>query len=55
MIPGEPNVVENPLVISERSRLYSSHDGIFYADPKVETGDYVTAGARVGSDNRLSW
>ena len=39
MMPGEPSVVENPLVISERSRLYSSHDGIFYADPRVETGD----------------
>ena len=49
MIPGEPNVVESPLVISERSRLYSSHDGIFYADPRVETGDYVTAGARLGA------
>ena len=48
MIPGEPNVVENPLVISERSRIYSSHDGIFYADPKVETGDYVTVGTRLG-------
>ena len=48
MIPGEPTPVENPLVISDRSRIYSGHDGIFYADPKVETGDYVTAGARLG-------
>ena len=36
-------------MISERSRLYSSYDGIFYADPKVETGDYVTAGTRLGA------
>ena len=49
MIPGEPSVVENPLVISERSRIYSNHDGIFYADSKVETGDYVTAGTRLGA------
>ena len=49
MIPGEPNVVENPLVISERSRIYSNHDGMFYADSKVETGDYVTAGTRLGA------
>ena len=49
MIPGEPNVVENPLVISERSRIYSNHDGMFYVDSKVETGDYVTAGTRLGA------
>ena len=48
MIPGEPKLAENPLVIRDRSRIYSSHDGIFYADPKVETGDYVTAGPRLG-------
>jgi len=48
MIPGEPKLAENPLVIRDRSRIYSSHDGIFYADPKVETGDYVTAGTRLG-------
>ena len=48
MIPGEPKLAENPLVIRDRSRTYTSHDGIFYADPKVETGDYVTAGTRLG-------
>ena len=48
MIPGEPKLAENPLVIRDRSRIYSNHDGIFYADPKVETGDYVTAGTRLG-------
>jgi predicted deacylase len=48
MISGEPKLAANPLVIGGRSRIYSNHDGMFYPDSKVETGDYVTADTRLG-------
>jgi predicted deacylase len=35
-------------MINDRSRVYSKHDGIFYADPKVQTGDYISAGTPLG-------
>jgi uncharacterized protein len=48
MIAGEVERAVNPLMISEWTRINSNHDGIFYADPKVRTGDYITAGTRLG-------
>lgn len=48
MIAGDPELPVNPLFISDRTRVFSNHDGIFYADSKVKTGNYITAGARLG-------
>lgn len=48
MIEGEPSLPENPLFIADRARVYSEHRGIWYADPLVKTGDYVTQGTRLG-------
>lgn len=48
MISGAPELPINPLLIAERARVYSDHDGIWYADPLVKTGDYVTEGTRLG-------
>lgn len=48
MIPGEPNLPANPLIISDRARVYSDHEGIWYPDPLVKTGDYVTKGTKLG-------
>ena len=48
MIAGEIEPLENPLFIAERARIYSEHEGIWYADPLVRTGDYVTQGTRLG-------
>lgn len=48
MIAGEIEPLENPLFIAERARIYSEHEGIWYADPLVRTGDYVSQGTRLG-------
>jgi len=48
MIEGQPDLPENPLFIADRARIYSEHDGIWYADPLVNTGDYVTQGTKLG-------
>jgi predicted deacylase len=48
MIEGDLNLPEYPLFINDRARVYSSHDGIFYADPKVKTGDYISKGTQLG-------
>jgi len=48
MVEGDLNLPEQPLFINDRARVYSSHDGIFYADPKVKTGDYISKGTRLG-------
>ena len=48
MIEGDLNLPEHPLFIRDRARVYSRHDGIFYADPKVKTGDYISKGTRLG-------
>ena len=39
MIAGDPELPANPLFISDRTRVFSNHDGIFYADSKVKTGN----------------
>jgi len=48
MIAGDPELPANPLFISNRTRVFSNHDGIFYADRKVKTGNYITVGTRLG-------
>lgn len=48
MVQGQPDLPENPLFIADRARIYSEHDGIWYADPLVNTGDYVTQGTKLG-------
>ena len=49
MIIGQPKLPTNPLLINSRTRIYSNHDGIFYADPKISAGDYITAGTSLGT------
>ncbi|MBU14541.1 MAG: succinylglutamate desuccinylase [Gammaproteobacteria bacterium] len=48
MIAGEPDLPPNPLFIRDRARVYSAHDGIWHADELVQSGDYVSAGTRLG-------
>jgi len=48
MIEGELELPESPLIIADRARVYSEHRGIWYADPLVRAGDYVTQGTRLG-------
>lgn len=48
MISGEAESPQNPFFVKNRSRIYSEYDGIWHADPLVQTGDYVTAGTRLG-------
>jgi len=48
MITGDPKLPNNPIFINDRSRVYSNHDGIFYPNPLVKTGDYVSTGTRLG-------
>ncbi|HBW82501.1 MAG TPA: hypothetical protein DEF79_00525, partial [Gammaproteobacteria bacterium] len=35
--------------IAERARVYSDHQGIWYPDELIETGQYVTEGTRLGT------
>ena len=48
MAPGDPTPTENPLFIRERAYATSEHDGVWEPDPRVEAGQYVTKGARLG-------
>lgn len=48
MIEGQPDLPENPLFIASRARVYSEHNGIWYADPLANTGDYVSQGTKLG-------
>ena len=48
MIEGEPNMAANPLVISDRARVYSECEGIWHKVALVKTGDYVTKGTEMG-------
>jgi predicted deacylase len=48
MIEGDPVLPNNPLFINSRGRVYSEHNGIWYPDPLVSTGDYVTEGTILG-------
>jgi predicted deacylase len=46
MLPGTVTPVEHPVWIERVASLTSDHSGIFY--PKVERGDYVEAGGKLG-------
>jgi predicted deacylase len=46
MLPGTVTPVEHPVWIERVATLTSDHSGIFY--PKVERGDYVEAGGKIG-------
>ena len=48
MIAGEPELPANPVFISNRARVYSEYNGIWYPDQLVKTGDYVSEGSRLG-------
>ena len=48
MIAGMPDLPTNPLIITDRARVYSEHAGIWYESPLVKTGDYVTKGTKLG-------
>lgn len=48
MIEGDPVLPNNPLFINSRGRVYSEHNGIWYPDPLVSTGDYITEGTILG-------
>ena len=46
ILPGAVTPVEHPVWIERVATLSSDHAGIFY--PKVERGDYVEAGSKIG-------
>ena len=48
MVAGEPIVPANPLLISDRARVYSEYEGIWHKNMLVQTGDYVTEGTELG-------
>ena len=48
MVTGPSGPPNNPLLIAERARIYSKHQGIWHADALVNTGDYVTQGTKLG-------
>ena len=47
ILPGSASKVEHPVWIEKVVTLSSDHSGIFY--PKVDRGDYVEAGMKIGS------
>ena len=48
MLAGQYEPPHNPLIITDRARIYSEHQGIWHADELVQTGDYVTEGTTLG-------
>lgn len=48
MLTGPLEPSNNPLLVAERARIYSEHQGIWHADALVKTGDYVTQGTKLG-------
>ena len=48
MIPGKARPTDSPLFISNRHRVYSDHDGIWYLDERIEAGQFVVEGAKLG-------
>lgn len=48
MVTGPSGPPNNPLLIAERARIYSKHQGIWHADALINTGDYVTQGTKLG-------
>jgi uncharacterized protein len=52
MLPGQPQVVANPLFIARRSFVSSPHSGIFYST--WHSGEYVKKGMKLGYVTDLS-
>lgn len=49
ILPGDPTPAELPLYISDRARVNSDHDGIWYPSDLIRSGDFVSAGTKLGS------
>ncbi|MEO0365560.1 MAG: M14 family metallopeptidase [Pseudomonadota bacterium] len=49
MIPGESTPTESPMWISERTRVYSDHDGAWHLAPRVRAGQYIQKGSVLGT------
>ncbi|MEM7049114.1 MAG: M14 family metallopeptidase [Acidobacteriota bacterium] len=48
MLAGEPTPTREPLIIHERAYVKSEHDGIWHPDSRIEAGQFVSKGARLG-------
>ena len=48
MLPGQPAPTKSPFFVKERGYAKSQATGIWYPDPRVQPGDYVTEGALLG-------
>ncbi|MGV3585693.1 MAG: succinylglutamate desuccinylase/aspartoacylase family protein [Adhaeribacter sp.] len=46
ILEGQPNLVQNPVIIAKRTSVPSEHTGIFYSD--LTSGDYVKKGMKLG-------
>ncbi len=46
ILEGQPNTVQNPVIIAKRTTVNSDHTGIFYSD--LTSGDYVKKGMKLG-------
>lgn len=46
ILPGNPAMVENPVIIGRRTSVSSPHTGFFYSD--LTSGDYVKQGMKLG-------
>ena len=46
---GEPTPARAPLMISERARVYSPHEGIWYPSQRVRSGDFVSEETVLGT------
>lgn len=49
ILPGDPPTAEAPLFIAERARVYSEHDGVWHLSPRIDSGQYVYEGTRLGT------
>lgn len=48
MIPGSPTPARAPLIIADRARVYSEHDGVWHPAPGIEAGQFVSEGSLLG-------
>jgi len=49
MLAGEPSPALDPVFIDERAYVKSEYDGIWYPDSRIEAGQFVSKGARLGT------
>lgn len=49
ILPGDPTPADSPLYISNRPRVNSEFDGIWYPSELIKSGDYISAGTLLGS------